>query len=263
MKLDISIDGIEFGTPLSAVEVPPELRVKRPSGVEAFDDAFGGKGLTPSMITLFTGTSGAGKTTHLLDVASSYAANGYNVIFNTAEESAFQLRMTFDRLRRRVAPLVGQVGCVDDLLTQCDQIRARDPNKPFILIQDSLQTLDDGHFKNGRLTSATAERALQKLTSWTKTRMPGVGDEVAFPNTVVIGQVNKGGKFAGTNKIKHMIDAHIHLSVETDEKSTWYDARKLFTEKNRFGGAGMLSFLRMTEHGLDLIGKVESNLMGS
>jgi len=262
MKLDISIDGIQFGTRLDDVVVPPELRVKRPSGRESWDLALGGKGMTPSMIALFTGTPGAGKTTEMLTVAGHYAAVGANVLYNTAEESAFQLRMTWDRLKLRNAPLIGQVTNVEDLLTMADQVRMQDPEKPFILIQDSLQTLDDGHFKSGRITTATAERALEKLTNWTKKRLDDVPDDVAFANTIVIGQVVKSGAMAGSSRIKHMIDAHIHLSVEEDEKSTWYDCRKLMTTKNRFGSSGMLTFLRMGPHGLTLVGKVENSLTG-
>lgn len=262
MQLNVSVDGIEFGTSIADVVVPPELRTKRPSGFEAWDIALGGQGLTPSMVTLFTGEAGAGKTTMLLMVAAHYAARGYNVVYNTAEESAFQLRMTYDRLNLPGSPLIGQVNRAPDLLEQCDAVRARDPEKPFILIQDSLQVLDDGHFKNGRITTATAERSLEQLTDWTKTKMEGVSEVASYPNTIVIGQVNKSGKMAGSAKLKHMIDAHIHMSVETDEKSDWFDCRKVFTTKNRFGGAGMLSFMRMGKTGLTLVGQVSSDLTG-
>ena len=254
MKLNVSVDGVTFGTLINQVEVPPELRVKRPSGHEAWDRAVGGKGLTPSMITLFTGEPGAGKTTLMLTVASYYAARGCTVVYNTAEESAFQVRMTYDRLRLAAPFAIGQVENVSELLTQCDLLRKANPDKPFILIQDSLQTLDDGYFKNGRITSATAERACQSLTDWTKRRLEGVSDDVAYPNTIIIGQVNKSGGMAGTNKLKHMVDAMCHLSVDRNENSDWFDCRKLFTEKNRFGGAGMLSFMRMGERGLSLVG---------
>ena len=260
MKLDISIDGIRFGTQIEDVVVPPELRVKRPSGRSEWDEALGGKGLTPSMIVLFSGTPGSGKTTEMLTVASHYAARGCNVLYNTAEESAFQLRMIYDRLHLRQSFGLGQVGNVDDLLKMSDYVRSQDPTKPFILIQDSLQTLDDGYFKSGRITTATAERACQKLTNWTKTRLKDVPDDVAYPNTILIGQVNKSGKMAGSNKLKHMVDALLHMSVEDNEDSTWFDCRKLFTEKNRFGGAGMLSFLRMTAGGLVHAGRTENVL---
>jgi DNA repair protein RadA/Sms len=262
MKLNISVDGITFGTMIDEVEVPPALRIKRASGIEAWDDAMGGKGMTPSAICLFTGTPGGGKTTLMLSVASSFTARGVNVLYNTAEESAFQVRMTYDRLRLSSSFRLGQVTNVKELTAQCDEIRKQDPTKPFILIQDSLQTLDDGHFKNGRITTATAERACQHLTNWTKAGMDGVDESVRHPNTIVIGQVNKSGKMAGANKLKHMVDALVHLSVETNEDSEWFDCRKVFTEKNRFGGAGFLSFLRMSERGLTLVGKVGNVVHG-
>ena len=53
------------------------------------------------------------------------------------------------------------------------------------IVQDALHTLDDGHFKTGRITTATSERALGLLTNYAK--------QYAI-NIVVIGQVTKDGK---------------------------------------------------------------------
>jgi len=256
MKLDVSVDGIKFGTSIRDIVVPDELRVKRRTGVEAWDDAMGGLGMTPSMIILFTGSSGGGKTTLMLMVANAFATRGAQVVYNTAEESAFQVAMTFERLRLKADVKLGQVTKVGDLIRHCDAVRKKAPGKPFLLIQDSLQTLDDGHFKNGRITTATAERSAQQLTDWTKRKMRGASVDTAYPNTILIGQVTKDGKMAGAQKLKHMVDCLVHLDVETNEESEWFDCRKVFTEKNRFGPAGHLSFLRMEAHGMRLIGKL-------
>ena len=67
MKLQsIKIKDIEFGTSIQDVEVPSILRKRIPTGLEFFDAVIGGEGFTPSMVTLFTGTPGAGKTTLML-----------------------------------------------------------------------------------------------------------------------------------------------------------------------------------------------------
>ena len=66
MRLNTNIGDVPLGTNILDVEVPKELRKRHRSGLEYFDDALGGRGFTPSAVTLFTGTPGAGKTTLML-----------------------------------------------------------------------------------------------------------------------------------------------------------------------------------------------------
>jgi len=109
--------------------------------------------------------------------------------------------------------------------------------------------MDDGYFKSGRITSATKERTLQLLTNYAK--------EHAV-NIIVIGQVTKDGKMAGSNKLKHMVDSHLHLSVEQKDEDL-KGCRVLATEKNRFGGAGHIVFLKMNRNGFKFVGKISEN----
>ena len=120
------------------------------------------------------------------------------------------------------------------------------PGKPFFLIVDSLQTLNDGKYKDGFTNGQSAVRALALITEYCKTHNV---------NAMVIGQVNKSGKMAGSNKIKHMVDAHIHLSVE-EKDAELAGCRVLETQKNRFGGAGHAFFLRLNEHGFKEVARV-------
>ena len=109
--------------------------------------------------------------------------------------------------------------------------------------------MDDGHFNTGRITTATAERALGLLTSYAK--------EHAI-NVIVIGQVTKDGKMAGSNKLKHMVDSHIHLSVETKDVDL-KGCRVLETQKNRFGGAGHVVFLDLHRGGFNEVARVSAS----
>jgi DNA repair protein RadA/Sms len=109
--------------------------------------------------------------------------------------------------------------------------------------------MDDGKFNTGRITTATAERALGLLTSYAK--------EHAC-NVIVIGQVTKDGKMAGSNKLKHMVDAHIHLSVETKDEDL-KGCRVLETQKNRFGGAGHVIFMELRRAGFTEVARVSAN----
>lgn len=238
MKLNIQ-RGIAVGTNINDITVPDYLRKKIPTGVEFIDEIFGGKGMTPSMVTLFTGVSGGGKSTLAQMLADGLTGKGGVALFNTGEESLYQVKIVAERLHLRNGFLVGDETYVPTLLEQADAIRALNPNKHFTLIVDSLQCMNDGKYGDGT-NSKTPVRALESFTNYAKEHLC---------NVIVIGQVTKGGKFAGDNKLKHMVDAHMHLDIETKNEEL-LGCRVLTMPKNRFGGARPEGiYLTMTERG--------------
>ena len=241
-----SIENLPLGTNILDVSVPEALRKRHKSGLEYFDDALGGRGFTPSAVTLFTGTPGAGKTTMMLELANSLTGHGANVLFNTAEESLYQLKMTVERLKLRHGFNAGQETMVPKLLENCDKLRAKNPKKPFFLVIDSLQTLNDGKYGHHNTNSKTAERSLALITDYCKQH---------FCNAIIIGQVTKSGAMAGANVLKHMVDAYITLDVERKDQDLM-GCRVLATEKNRFGGAGHIFFLALRETGFMEVSRV-------
>lgn len=243
---NIKVEDIAFGSSIQDIEVPESLKTRIPCGLDYFNAILGGEGFTPSAVTLFTGVPGAGKTTMMLTLANSLQRAGAEVVFNTAEESLYQVKMTCDRLKLKQPFKVGGETRVPVLLEGCDNVREAAPGRPFFLIIDSLQCMDDGKFNTGRITTATAERALGQITSYAK--------EHAV-NVIVIGQVTKDGKMAGSNKLKHMVDSHVHLSIETKDEDL-KGCRILETQKNRFGGAGHVVFLELMRHGFMEVARV-------
>lgn len=247
MKLNVKRDSIPFGTNILNVSVPSKLKERHQCGISFIDGAFGGEGFTPSTISLFTGEPGAGKTTLMLTLADALTSQGYTCLFNTAEESLFQIKVTCDRLDLRNGFVAGQEAYVPRLLTQCTALRKRS-NKPFFLIVDSLQTLNDGKYGENHMNSTSAIRSLQLLTDYAKEH---------YINIICIGQVNKSGSMAGSQKLKHMVDAMIHLSIEKkDEDFKGY--RVLQTQKNRFGGAGWTFYLDLLRDGFTEVARVGS-----
>jgi DNA repair protein RadA/Sms len=250
MKLNVKNDGIEFGTNILKVKVPKALRNKVKSGLEYVDCALGGEGFTPSQVLFFTGTPGAGKTTMMLGLADSLTKQGALVVFNTAEESLYQVKMIAERLKLNSGFAVGQETHVPTLLENCDKLRSKrgNKNKPFFLIVDSLQCMDDGKYSNGSVNSQSATRALALITDYCKEE---------FVNSIIIGQVNKEGKMAGSNKLKHMVDAMITLSVEEKDPDL-RGCRVLQTVKNRFGGCGHTFFLALGKRGFTEVARVSA-----
>ena len=200
------------------------------------------------MVTFFTGEPGSGKTTMMLDMANSLSRKGAAVVFNTAEESLYQVKLVVERLKLRTGFAVGQETHVPTLLEKCDALRAKNPGKPFFLIIDSLQCMDDGKYGDGHTNSKSAERALGMITDYCKEH---------YVNAVVIGQVNKGGQMAGTNKLKHMVDAMMHLGVERKDADL-EGCRVLQTTKNRFGGCGHTFFLSLDGTGFTEVARVSA-----
>jgi len=250
MKLNTK-KGFDFGTNILDVKVPDALRQRVKTGVEYIDGSFGGRGLTPSSVTLFTGTPGAGKTTMMLNLADKLVGNGANVVFNTCEESLFQVKMTAERLRLRHGFAVGEEEMVPQLLENCDKIRNKrgNKNKPFVLIVDSLQTLNCGKYGVGNTNSRTPERALGMITNWCKEN-----NAIAL----VIGQVGKNGQFSGRNVLKHMVDSMLELTVEEDPRSELHGCRILTMTKNRFGGAGHRFYLDLKGTGFRTVAKLSA-----
>mgnify|MGYP001246639475 FL=1 len=246
MKLNVKNDRIVFGTNILDINIPNKLRERHKCGVDYIDDAFGGEGFTPSTISLFTGEPGAGKTTLMLTLADSLTSQGYACLFNTAEESLYQVKLTCERLDLRNGFIAGQETYVPRLINQCDSLRRKYPSKPFFLIVDSLQTLNDGKYGEEHTNGQSAVRALQMLTDYAKEH---------YINVICIGQVNKSGNMAGSQKLKHMVDAMLHLSIEKKDED-FKGLRVLETVKNRFGGAGWTFFLDLKNNGFSEVARI-------
>lgn len=246
MKLKVKSDKIVFGTNILDIKIPEKLRERHKCGVEYIDDAFGGEGFTPSTISLFTGEPGAGKTTLMLTLANSLTSQGYACLFNTAEESLYQVKLTCERLELNSGFIAGQESFVPRLLQDCNLIRDQYPNKPFFLIVDSLQTLNDGKYGEEHTNSQSAVRALQMLTDYAKEH---------YVNIICIGQVNKSGNMAGSQKLKHIVDAMLHLSIEKKDED-FKGLRVLETIKNRFGGAGWTFYMDLKSKGFEEVARI-------
>jgi DNA repair protein RadA/Sms len=245
----------DFGTNILTVKVPEHLKQRCPTGIPYVDALFGGAGLTPSAVTLFTGEAGAGKSTMLQLIGDALTGKGHDVVFVAGEESVYQLRMTSERLKLRKGFKIAQDTLLPDLFPKLDKLAAKAKSgKPLVVLFDSLQTLNDGFFleKYGPdyVNAKTAERSLQMITDWTKT---------TCSISIVIGQVNKDGAMAGSNRLKHMVDSKLHLGIETKDKDL-AGFRVAEMEKNRFGGCGAMQWLKMYDDRFEAVATAQTNI---
>lgn len=240
MNLSVGVKGLKRGMNINEVTVPDELRNRKKVGINFVDDALGSEGMVPSSVMMLTGTPGAGKTTLLLQLANAITAAGHICLYNTGEESIYQVKMVAERLKLRNGFVIGQDTLVSDLLEHADALRAANPGKQVFVLQDSLQTLDDGKW-NGATNSMTPVRATEMLTDWAKS---------TYGIVIFIGQVTKGGDFAGKQTILHAIDIRAHLYIDEEKRSETYGERIFEVTKNRFGCSGKSYILGIDKSGL-------------
>lgn len=240
MNLNVGVKGLKHDTDINDIQVPDALRHRRKVGITWVDDALGGEGFVPSSVMMLTGTPGAGKTTLNLQIADSITASGNICLYNTGEESLFQTKMVYERLALKSGFKVGQHHLVQDLLEQADKLRKANPKKQVFILQDSLQTLDDGKWGDGA-NSKTPLRCVEMLTDWAK---------ATYGIVCFIGQVNKDGEFQGKNGILHAVDVRARIYIDEQKKSETYGERIFEVTKNRFGVSGRAYVLGMSKKGL-------------
>lgn len=248
MKLNLGNPNVEIDTNINTIVVPEELRKKIPTGITYIDDALGGTsrgsakcGITPSNVVFFTGGPGAGKTRQMMQLADSITGGDNIAVFNTNEQSLYQVKMQAELLRLKSGFICAAETQWHILEAQLKTLKVQHPGKQVFFFQDSLQTLADPKYPNEEVHNGkTPERALAKIASFAK---------AAFIIPFIIGQVNKDGNFAGHNKLLHMVDTHMHLCVPDDPDAN-EDERYLEVRKNRFGCSGLRYHLIMRENGL-------------
>ena len=249
MAITTKLSDLVFGTPISNIEVPEHLNRTCATGVNFVDDAMGGAGFTPSSVTLFTGEPGAGKTTMVLTIASAVAkSKDAMCVFNTAEESLFQIKKTVNRLGLTGDFACGNTSEIDDVLAGCQKMMDANPGKQMFIVIDSLQQMNATHERYGKGYRSDS-LVLEKILTFCKE---------THAIALIINQVNKSGKAAGSNKLKHMVDAHMHLGVERKDVD-FQGCRILETQKNRFGGCGHIFFLELGQRGFKEVARVSAS----
>lgn len=272
-KMNVHVSGRikDFGVNIMSVEIPPELDRVVPTGIEWLDSSLGG-GYTPSCVSLLTGGPGAGKTTLSVKMANSLTRSGCVVLYLGTEEAAVQTKKIVRRLGCEDGFIIddnelidrcptwkndNRVSVMDHLNALRDKhgklvsytdkegnARKRYVGKQLVIICDSLQSHDDGFYYSGATNSKTQVRVAEKLAAVAK------DEEYGFPVVILIGHVTKNGDFAGPQTLKHAIDMHQELKIDTGKESETRGKRLHVIVKNRFGCTGMTHVLDMTSKGL-------------
>ena len=217
--------------PITAVGESPLRRLA--SGYGELDRVLGG-GLVPGSLVLVGGDPGIGKSTLLLQCARAMAGQ-VSVLYVSAEESAQQVKLRWQRLAEPGAP----VGDSLRLLAETDLelvLQELESLRPAVAIIDSIQALHDGELASAPGSVAQVREcaaALQRVAKRQHTAL------------VLVGHVTKEGLLAGPKVLEHLVDA-----VLTFEGDRYVSHRLLRAVKNRFGATHELGVFEMRGQGL-------------
>lgn len=225
---------VEKQKPVSLKSITNENTTRLFTGINELDRVLGG-GATKRSAILLGGEPGIGKSTLLLQTASSTVRNnnGSLVLYVSGEESCQQIKERADRLN---------LDCSDIQILSTsrleDALDAMDSLKPALVIIDSIQTLysvDAGIIPG---TVNQLKYCSNELISWVKER-----DSVL----IMTAHVTKEGTIAGPKAMEHMVDTVISFERNNE------DIRFLHAQKNRFGSVDELGIFTMSDKGLEPI----------
>ena len=236
----------------SDIKIPDALRTTLKTGWEYIDALFTGEGIRPSTCCMITGLPGGGKTTISLQLANSLAEQGHVVLYNSCEESGAQIKMKLEKMEFNALlesnnAYFSSFYDISDILDFANKVRKQhklEAGKGFFLFVDSLQTIERASKGAGRPAGPAQQQcdAMWDVAGWCKENMT-----VAM----IIGQVTKDGTFAGKQEVKHAVDCHLHLAMDTDKKSETYRQRVAEMQKNRFGTSGLFFPYEISSKGIE------------
>lgn len=194
-------------------------------------DRLMGGGLVPGSLTLVGGEPGVGKSTLMLQIASSLAAAGLVVLYISGEESLQQTSLRAKRLGIDHPNLY--------LLSETNfsAIKSQiDALKPSVAIVDSVQIV----YKSEVSSAPGSVVQVREIATEFMHLSKGQGI-----TTFLIGHVTKSGELAGPRVLEHLVDTV--LDFEGDKQ---HGFRLLRAIKNRFGATDEIAIFQMKETGL-------------
>lgn len=221
----------EFTSEITQLNQASSSREERiPTNIKEFDRLTSG-GLVKGQLILLAGAPGIGKSTLMLQIASSLSENK-KVLYVSGEESVPQISARAARLEVKGESIF--------LLSETNIeriIEAVEKIQPEILIIDSIQTVYHPEFSSSAGTIGQVRENAGEILRLAKPK--GI-------ITFILGHVTKEGSLAGPKVLEHMVDTVLYFDTEKDNV-----LRMLRPHKNRFGSTSETGLFKMTSKGLE------------
>ena len=228
--LAADLSGLPFTRPISLVDAPDHGEKRLVTGLGELDRVLGG-GIVPGSVILIGGDPGIGKSTLILHMLASLAAQGKEVLYVSGEESAHQIKMRGNRLSVLDSNLfLATENVVEKIIAMTREM------SPAFLAVDSIQTLSCMDIASAPGSVTQVRESAARLLEIAK------HDNIPI---VLVGHVTKEGTLAGPRILEHMVDTVLYF--EGDRSHAF---RMLRTVKNRFGSTNELGVFEMKAEGL-------------
>lgn len=200
------------------------------------------QGIPKATNWMVVGDPGVGKSTVMMDVLSNIKKNGAKVLFISAEMSRVDLYLYVQRY-----PKFGDIdifftgeyegtnfkGDFENLLQEGWDVVLLDS---FVEVQQEIKELCN-------ISTGAAEKYLLNLMYQQNL---GKNKSKKYTSFLNIQQVNKGGNFVGSNKLKHMTTGMMEIRFEDVEAQ---DERFITFSKNRRGHVGKKMYFTLESTG--------------
>jgi DNA repair protein RadA/Sms len=204
-----------------------------------------------------TGDPGVGKTTLLMHTLANMQLNNPELkcLFISAEMSKIQVFKYTKRfpIFNNLETLFTSDYLDNNFKDVVEQLL--ESGYDYILMDSIIEVLDTVKEDNG-WSQATAEKWLISLCV---KHNEANNERACHSSFMLIQQVTKAGVFVGSNKMKHITDAHLEMKRESDRDGA---GTYLFFTKNRNGMAGMRFDFQLTSNSIyygTLVDETESN----
>ena len=223
-------DPLQAPSPLALPDIPSEPSRRIVLGNAELNRVLGG-GIVPGAGILVGGDPGIGKSTLLIQTAAEVARKGGQVLYVSAEESAYQIGQRASRLGLEDGGLLILADTIlEQILEQIGNV------KPSLVIVDSVQAIHSSASGSAAgSVSQVRDCAAHLLRQARQLNIP----------LFLVGHVTKEGAIAGPRVLEHMVDAVLQLEGER-----FHAYRLLHSVKNRFGSTNEVGVFEMTERGM-------------
>ena len=180
-------------------------------------------GLMPATNMILVGSPGSGKTTVALDMLADMVEQGYKCLFISAEMDEISYFKYCKRLPKIAkVPVLFLNNYTNHFKETLDYVLNEGYDAVCI---DSIAEVIESFKIVYRTTESAAEKWLLELQQKHK---KGENKYKYYTSFINIQQVTKAGEFVGSNRLKHMMDAMMHVDRSKDGLE-----RSLHFSKNR------------------------------
>ena len=215
---------------LSEVDIRNEQRIK--TNINEVDIVFG-NGIVNGSLTLLSGQPGIGKSTLVMQIASSIKLENKDdfILYVSGEETKEQIKSRLDRISKdnKNIKFSGDI-IVENIITTIEKLR------PKLVIVDSIQTIFSRELENTVGSINQIKACTAKILE--------VAKSFNIP-IIIIGHITKEGNISGPKMLEHMVDVVLYF-----ETQKYKNFRILRSIKNRFGNTNEVGIFEMKETGL-------------